>query len=216
MKIRRKILKIIFYSILIGLISCSIGIFWFKNYSWKNISTEKEMIENGLQVLNSPNLPDNFYLVYDIIKPSQRNSTLSEQIWSNILRPHEGKDCKCDDIGYASWNNDNLKLKLSTENLLKENGYLKFGFGIENFSNPKKCFDYWINNNIQFNGAYLKDLNELSEKIFIKEISLLKTDEIIMLIAWQDMLRKGRNDIEIINKRFKVLKYMYDRNKAST
>ena len=216
MKFRRKIFKILLYSIIIGLSTYFLGTFWLKNYSWKMISTEKEMIENGIQIKNSPDLSDNFYNVYDKIKPFQRNINMNQQLWGEIIIPHNGKDCKCDDIGYLSLLNDNLKLEFKLDRLTKGKKYLNFGFGLEKYSNSKKCFDYWINNSILFNGVYLNNLNELSEKIFNQEIKQLENEEIIMLIAWHDMLKKGQKDIEIINKRFEILKRVYERNKAST
>ena len=146
---------------------------WLKNYSWKKISTQTEMKDNGLKILNTDKLPDNFYLVYDIIKPLQRNTTMSEQVWKRILMPHIVADCKCDEIGYIAWNNKSLDLNINLENLLKEKGYWKFGFGLEKFSTPQKCFDYWINNDILYNGKYLKDLNELSIKVLDKKIENL-------------------------------------------
>ena len=59
-------------------------------------------------------LLNNFYNVYDKIKPFQRNINMNQQLWGEIIIPHNGKDCKCDDIGYLSLLNDNLKKNFST------------------------------------------------------------------------------------------------------
>ena len=66
MKLIKKFFKLLLFILFLGIISCSIGIIWLKNYSWEKISTQTEMKDNGLKILNTDKLPDNFYQVYDI------------------------------------------------------------------------------------------------------------------------------------------------------
>ena len=130
-RIRKFLFRSVIFCFLIVCITITSGYFWLKDYSWTEISSENEMKENGLVVLNSPDLPDEFYEIYDVLYPNQRNVTMTRQLLNSLVGSHNKKDCKCDDIGYISWNNDNLNLKLDLGQLLKSRGYWKFGFGLE-------------------------------------------------------------------------------------
>lgn len=200
--------------IIFGLIPVSFCLFtgyqWITKYSWKKISSAEEMRFNGKQILDSPKLPVKFYEIYDLIKPNQRHTSMLDQIKLKLFRPHTGSDCKCDDIGYIVWNNDNIKLEFELSELLKQYRYWYFGFGLEQNSNPEKCFDFWINNAIPWKSGYLNNLSELSDLTIGKNLNELGTDEILMLIAWHDMLTRGRADVERIQKRYEFLKTTYE------
>ena len=137
-RIRKFLFRSVIFCFLIVCITITSGYFWLKDYSWNEISSENEMKENGLVVLNSPDLPDKFYEIYDVLYPNERNVTMTRQLLNSLVGSHNKKDCKCDDIGYTSWNNDKLNLKFDLGQLLKSRGYWKFGFGLEKYATPKK------------------------------------------------------------------------------
>lgn len=214
-RIRKFLARSILFLVFFGVITVCSCFIWLTHYSWSKIASEKEMKENGLEVFNSPNLPDNFYHIYDIVKPNNRKVTMAQQFLSSLTSSHNRYDCKCDDISYLSWNNNNLNLRLDPGQLLKSYGYWKFGFGLEKYATPQKCFDYYINNDIFFKQNYLQNLNELSKKVLDKELENLKTDEILKLIAWHDALRISRGRIEFVNQRYLVLKNVYNQKTKS-
>lgn len=215
MNIKKLLYRLILLALLTGLLSFSVGYIWLKNYSWRDISSTKEMKASGEKLNNTKELPSKFYNTYDIIKPFQRKSTMTNQVISRFTGYNKSTDCKCDNIGYILWNNDNINLDVNLSNLLKTLGYWKFGFGLENNSSPEKCFDYWINNNICIKGKFLKDLNALSLLKLNKEVKNLDTDEIIKLIAWHDVLKIGKNDLTMVNIKYEVLKATYESKKTS-
>jgi len=167
---------------------------------------------NAELVNESPTLGSGFYEVYDIVKPNVRFSTMTEQLLAIVLQGKNRNECKCDDVPYISLHNK-TNLQANLNHLLVRNGYLKFGFGLENYTESGKCFDYWINNSISWNGEFINSLNDLSVLFLKKEIELLDTTEILRLIAWHDVLLKGRNREVEVEERFVVLKKVFDRNK---
>jgi len=211
MKIKKLILKTLSIGILSTLIFLIVSFLWLTDFSWTNISSKKEMKENGSIIALTTPLPKRFYHVYDIIHPDQRAITMLEQIRTYILPNQQVGhwDCKCDEIGYLAWNNHKADLKFNLTNILKKGGYLKFGIGLEKYSSPEKCFDFWINNSIFWKGHFLKDLNSLSQIIANKNVNQLNTEETILLIAWHDMLNRGLTDSNSVQQRFQMLKKHY-------
>ncbi|MGB0881216.1 MAG: hypothetical protein ACPGTO_11715 [Polaribacter sp.] len=175
------------------------------------------MMKNATVILNTTPLPDRFYAIYDIVNPDKREKTMFQQIRSRLL-PHKSTfhwDCKCDEIAYLAWNNKSLNFHADLKQLTARGGYLKFGIGLEKYSNSKKCFDLWINKSIYWKTEYLENLNTLSKKVIGKDVNLLNTEEILLLIAWHDMLNRGINEAPKVQERFKILKTQYE-GKAST
>ncbi len=215
---RKKILKggLVLISIACALVWVVyfIGNHWLYNNSWRHISTTDEMIYNASLVEESPALTNDFYRVYDLVKPNQRKTTMIDQLWNSFANPHDRYDCKCDDIGYLAWNNPSATFKFNQNALLKRKGYWYFGFGLENYSSTEKCFDYFMNNNIYWKNKYLKDLNELSIVTLKKELSSLDDHDIILLIAIFDGLNiSGNYDKDYVSKRYDVLLVEYYKNK---
>ena len=199
------------------LMAIIIGAFWIVNLSWRNISSEKEMKENANVIMQTSPLPESFYAVYDIVNPDKREKSMFQQTRTELL-PHKSNyhwDCKCDEIGYLAWNNKSLNFHVDLNQLMARGGYLKFGIGLEKYSNSKKCFDLWINKSIYWKTGYLEDLNTLSKMVVGKELDSLNTEETLHLIAWHDMLNRGVNDSTKAQKRFEILKKQYE-IKAST
>lgn len=211
----RIVIKAGVIGMMVTVIAVLVGAMWLFNFSWTKISSNNEMEENGTMVLQSVSFPDAFYQVYDKVKPDQRERNMLEQVRVDVFGNRNVKhwDCKCDEVGYLMWNNKTLNLKANRDLLLEKGGYLKFGIGLEKYANPQKCFDFWLNNSIFWKGNYLKDLNTLSTTVINKDLDKLNTNEILLLIAWHDMLDRGIDDSLSIQKRYEILKREYQRVK---
>ena len=110
------------------------------------------------------------------------------QLWSELTKEPGSKkhrDCKCDEIGYLAWNNDNYQFKFNIETGIGK--YRRFGYGLQYYTTPGKCFDFWLNNGILWNGRYLRDINELSTIALKKNIESLNQAEVIQLITYRKL-----------------------------
>lgn len=209
MKLIKSLFKLCVISAVLSIISLAFGYTYLVNYSWSKISSKDEMEFNAQTISSSSALPNKFYEVYDILKPGKRKHTmLGEFVWLFYF-PGRGPNCRCDDIGYLAWSNDNLNLKFNQKNLMSKRGYWKFGFGLESKASSEKCFDYWINHSTYYNRRYFSSLDELAILKINKSIADLNTKEIILLIAWKDMIEKGSSDEDIVQRRFDTLDRLY-------
>lgn len=208
---QKLIFKTLTIGIILSLIFILISYIWLKEYSWRGITARDVMKINTQKVLDTPSLPSKFYEVYFTIYPNHKDISMTEELFYMLIDPHKKYDCKCDAIGYLTWNNKNTEFEVNMDDLLSWGGYYKFGFGLEKYATPRKCFDFWINHDIYWNkeSRYLNGVEELSQKIFEKSIEILDTDEIIRLITMlKPQYRKG----EYFDKRYAVLKSVYDKN----
>lgn len=178
------ILKSTIILFLIGLIS----IFIYLNFAWLSICSTTEMKHNAEIINQTETLPDNFIKLYDSLYPRTRHYSMADQLINQLkheflLERHKNINCKCDDIGYTAWNNDDFKFKGNLEKLMQM--YPEFGFGLEKYSSPEKCFDFWYQHDILYRGKYLKNLNKLSELTLKKSLDSLNRDEMIKLIIYR-------------------------------
>jgi hypothetical protein len=163
--------------------------FLYLKFCWIQISSANEMKFNASIVDSIAPLPNNFLKIWDNLYPNSRNNGMNKQLWSEITRELGSKkkynNCYCDEIGYTAWNNDNLHFKFNLNKLI--GNYRKFGYGLEYYTTPAKCFDFWINNDILWDGKYLRNLNELSLINFKKNIEQLNDIEITELIIYRKL-----------------------------
>ena len=113
---------------------------------------------------------------------------MNKQLWNEltkVLGNTSVYDCRCDEIGYLAWNNDNYNFKFNMDKGVGR--YRQFGYGLQYYTTPKKCFDFWLNSDIIWSGHYLKSLNELSTINFQKNIENLNQAEIIQLIVCRNL-----------------------------
>lgn len=172
--------KLAFLLIILGLISA----YLYLNFAWLLICSQDEMKYNAAIVNQSEPLPKEFLKVFDSLHPTLRHYSMQDQISNQIkhefLLARYNKNCKCDDLGYTAWNNDDFKFKGNLKYLLQM--YPEFGVGLERYSSPEKCYDFWYQYDILYHGRYLKNLNELSVLTLKKPIDCLNNDEILKLI----------------------------------
>ena len=146
------------------------------------------MKHNARIVDSSASPPVNFLKVWDRLYPNSRNNGMNSQLWSemtSIFGNKKYRNCKCDEIGYLAWDNNNHNFKFNIEKGIGK--YRRFGYGLQYYTTPEKCFDFWLNNGIIWNGRYLKDLDELSNITFNKNVEGLNETEIIELIAYRTL-----------------------------
>lgn len=189
--------------LLIGsLISILILLFFiiYLKFSWLYICSIEEMKLNADIVNNSKSIPKNFIAVYDRIHPYNRSYSMFDQVSSQInpisLRKHFSPyNCKCDEVGYLLWNNKNFKFNGNLTRLIQM--YPEFGFGLERYSSPENCFNFWYQNDILYRGRYLNDLNELSKLTLKKDLDSLNDDECIKLILIRRQPNRNWYDTEL-------------------
>jgi hypothetical protein len=173
------------------MISGSIVYMYYRISNWKEICPEEEMKLNAQNLNSTESLPPNFYEVWDKLYPDSRNESMTNQslevFLSAIGLERDRTNCRCDEIGYISWNNPNYKWHFNQTNLHQKLGYMQFGFGLNKYSTPEKCFDFWINNGFYYRleRRYFRNLNEFSNLIFHQNIQELSNEKIIEIIAYR-------------------------------
>ena len=209
----KKPLKIV--SIVLCLICLAVvlsGYLWLR-LGWLKFASPEEMKHNAAFVNSIPALPANFLKVWDKIYPGSRSQGMDGDLFRDLvdgfgIRAFTEKDCKCDDIGYTAWDNPDFHFQFDLD---KELGnYRRFGYGLQYYSSPEKCFDFWINHDMHWRGIYIKNLNELSRMKFNKDIEGLNDKEIIGLIAYRLLGRINpsekdyNNEVENLIQKFKL------------
>lgn len=194
---RKKIFRIIVISTAIVFV----GVYLFLKFSWLTLYSFDDMKQNAKIVDSSISPPDNFLKVWDKLYPESRNNGMTKQLWGELTRKlgnSKFHDCKCDEIGYLAWNNNNHSLKFNVDKGLGK--YRQFGYGLQYYTTPAKCFDFWLNNGIIWNGHYLKDLNELAVINFKKNVAYLNEVEIIELIAYRNLGYYRSKDLKMFQE----------------
>lgn len=185
-----------------SLISIFILLFFiiYLKFSWLYICSIEEMKQNAAIVNNSIPLPKKFITVYDRIHPYNRSYSMFDQVISQInpitIRKHfMSHNCKCDEVGYLLWDNKNFKFNGNLSRVIQL--YPEFGFGLEKYSSPEKCFNFWYQNDIRYRGRYLNDLEELSMLTLKKDLNSLNEEDIIKLILIRRQPNRNWNDTEL-------------------
>ncbi len=170
-----------------------IGIaYWLVSSRWHLLLSSEEMKFYASEVEKAAEPAENFMRVYTSIFPNHTNTTLTQQIFINytsrfLLRHTELDDkphCFCDmtydiqkklypDLEDVEW-----------DGRLQD---LEFGFGIEKYTTPEKCFFYVMQHRVP------ELLNQLSPKhyghLLNKSIAEMNDDELLELI----LLLKSRS-----------------------
>jgi hypothetical protein len=174
---------------------------------WRLYATNEQMARFALQIEEVEPMPENFKRVYTAIFPRHVNGTMTEQLFLNYVyrfafrhatfdsKPH----CYCDMV-YDVLRKENKELnEIQWGGRLEE---IEFGFGMENFSSPERCFDYAMRKHLRELQRILHP--ELYHYLVTADVSKLTDDEVIELI----ILLKSRNEFakerrpEIFNKLF--------------
>jgi hypothetical protein len=170
-----------------------IGIaYWLVSSRWHLLLSSEEMKFYASEVEKAAAPAENFLRVYTAIFPNHTNTTLTQQIFINytsrfLLRHTELDDkphCFCD-MTY-----DIQKKQYSDLEDIEWDGRLQdleYGFGIEKYTTPEKCFYYVMNYRIP------ELLGQLSPKHYghlqNKSIAEMNDDELLELI----LLLKSRS-----------------------
>ena len=147
-----RLLRIIKYFVISFLILTIVEIgvlYWLISSRWHLLLSNEEMKFYASEVEKAERPPENFMRVYTAIYPNHLNTTLTQQIFINyttryFLRHTEldGKPhCFCD-MTYDI----QKKIYPDLENVEWDGRLqdLEFGFGMEKYTTPEKCF-YYVN-----------------------------------------------------------------------
>ncbi len=176
-------------------------------------SSFQDMKYNSNIINTSTQADSSFIYVWDIIYPKSRTVSMNAQLFSYIkngLFKSEIENCFCDELGYTAWSNKEFSFRFNNEKELGQ--YWQFGFGIELNSTPEKCFNFWLQHNILWNGNYLKNVNELSLLCLQKELEKLNTQEIIKLICYRKLGSIQSRDSSAFTKEYNYLLSVYKKN----
>ncbi|HEY3403490.1 MAG TPA: hypothetical protein VGK59_08895 [Ohtaekwangia sp.] len=148
-----KIFKLIKYFIISSIILTVMEIgfgYWLFSSRWNLLIDREKMKEYAEEVNQAPPVHPKYMEIYEKLFPNHVHTTLGQQIFINygeriFLRVTEIEDkphCACD-LVYDIQVLTNTELKgLQWDGRLQD---LEYGFGIEKFSTPEKCFDYVTN-----------------------------------------------------------------------
>lgn len=142
-----RLLKYFLLSCLI-LTIIEIGIaYWLISSRWHLLLTNEQMMHFAGEVNAAEPLPDNFMRVYTKAFPRHVHTTLTQQIFINygtrFLLRHTELDqkphCFCDMVYDIQKKTNPILEEVEWDGRLQD---LEFGFGVEKYSSPEKCFDY--------------------------------------------------------------------------
>ncbi|MBL7856396.1 MAG: hypothetical protein JNM57_01810 [Cyclobacteriaceae bacterium] len=172
-------------SIILTLLEVGIG-YWLLSSRWQLHISEPEMKEFAAELNSSETLPDNFLRIYQGIYPKHVNATMSELLFINYAfrfvlrdkdydsRPH----CFCD-LVYDVQVLHNKKLdELDWPGRLVD---LEYGFGLEKYTTPERCFTYFMNQQIEALKRKIKP--DHYPAIAYKRIAQMNDEEILELIV---------------------------------
>jgi hypothetical protein len=160
---------------------------------WRLYISNEQMARFALEIDQIDPMPENFKRVYTAIFPRHVNATMTEQLFLNYVyrfafrhatfdsKPH----CYCDMV-FDVLKKENKELRnIRWDGRLEE---IEFGFGLENFSSPQKCFDYAMRKRLE----ELKKLlhPELYKYLVNADVSKMTDDQLIELI----ILLKSRSE----------------------
>lgn len=148
-----KFFRLVKYFILSAIILTVMEIgfgYWLFSSRWNLLIDREIMKEYAQEVNDAPPVHPKYMEIYEKLFPNHVHTTLGQQIFINygeriFLRVTEIDDkphCACD-LVYDIQVLKNKKLAdLQWDGRLQD---LEYGFGIEKFSTPEKCFDYTTN-----------------------------------------------------------------------
>lgn len=180
-----RILKYFFLSaILLTIIEIGLA-YWLVSSRWHLLLSNEEMEEYAQNVMKAEPMPENFMRVYTALFPNHVHTTLTQQVFVNygtrfLFRHTELDDkphCMCDMV-YDIQRKRHQELEdVEWDGRLQD---LEFGFGIEKYAAPEKCFHYVM----QYRVPEL--LNQLSNKQYghlkNKAVSKMNDEELLELI----------------------------------
>ena len=195
MKKAIKILKIVIGSIFLLSLLITFMFLYRINNSWKRNMSKYELIKISKHINDSPELNDRFYIIHDSIHPRvrHRGALLGLINKIKIAAKEYSYEASIDKKSYSIYPTKSpiewVRLPLTQQRILKDTlrGYW-FEMGINKYTTPEKCFDYYLNN-AQFNvtDEYYRTIDttgihNLSILLFKTELKNLKDKDIIDLV----------------------------------
>ncbi len=186
-------------SIILTVMELGVG-YWLLKTRWQLFISKQQMKEFAAELTNSEPLPENFLRVYRTISPKHIDTSLTEMIFLNYVvrllsRDHsyESKPhCFCDLIYDIQVNkNETLRNIDWTGTRIVD---LEYGFGLEKYTTPDKCFTYFMNEHIR--KLVTKLDHNLYPDISRDRIASMTDDEIIelmLLLKSHDRFNKYSN-----------------------
>ncbi len=185
-------------SLILSVMELGIG-FWLVKTRWKIHISNNEMKEFAKELTDSEPLPENFMRIYKTISPKHVDTSMTEMIFFNyivrlILRDHDYDSkphCYCDLI-YDIQVKKNEKLRdIQWTGRVVD---MEYGFGLEKYTTPDKCFTYFMNEHIN------QLISRLDQNVYYNirrdNIASMTEDEIIelmLLLKSSDRFNKNRN-----------------------
>lgn len=136
-------------SIILTVMEIGFG-YWLFSSRWNLLIDREEMKSYAEEVNQAPPVHPRFMDVYEKLFPNHVHTTLGQQIFINygermFMRVTEIEDkphCACDFIYDIQVIKHRSLADLQWDGRLQD---LEYGFGIEKFSTPEKCFDFATN-----------------------------------------------------------------------
>jgi hypothetical protein len=188
----RKFLRLLKYfmisSVILTLMEIGVG-YWLISSRWYLLVPKEQMTEFAKEIDAAPPMPDNFMRIYEARFPNHYHTTLAQQVFINygeryVLRIHDidtKAHCFCD-LVYDFQRMENPALDaIIWDGRLQD---LEYGFGMEKYSSPEKCFDYVMNHRIArmrtwadrgLFGFIYKPVDQLSDDELVELIIMLKS-----------------------------------------
>ncbi len=159
--------------------------FWLLRTRWELFISKDQMKEFANELTNSEPLPDNFLRVYKVIYPKHVDTSLTQMIFFNYFvrlisrdydyesKPH----CFCDLIYDIQVKHNEKLYDIDWTGRIVD---LEYGYGLEKYTLPDKCFRYFMNEHINILIAKLD--HDLYPNMKRDRIATFTDDEIIELI----------------------------------
>ncbi len=174
-------------SVILVFLQIAIG-YWLISSRWSIFLTDQQMVSLSSQVNDAQPLPDNFIQLYDKLYPNVIHASMAEQLFVNygtriLFRRKQIENlphCFCDLVYGIQVKNSPILAEAHWPGRLQE---LEYGFAIEKFSSPEKCFDYVINHELkklstlpapEFSALLSKDISSMNEDELGNLIILLR------------------------------------------
>lgn len=176
-----------------------IGIgYWLISSRWTIFLTKGDMKNLSYEINAAKPLPENFMNVYAKMFPNEIHTTMTQHLFLNYgtriaFRKRQLEDlphCSCDFVYDIQVKSDPVLKAAQWPGRIQE---LEYGFAIEKFSSPEKCFDYVILDRI----AYMRNIPVLPEYEYLKTkaITSMSDDELVKFI----LLIKASHEYLTIN-----------------
>ncbi len=142
---------------------------------WKKFYTKEEMQNISVDINNSQSLCNKYYVIYDIVFPEKRNSTINRMFF-NFCNEVLFSTKKTYPSPYVDIYRV-LDLQQKIEKIDFKSGVRKpgliFGFGISKYTTPQKCFDYMHD---------ITEVDELAIKLFDKKCGELDNYQMLEVV----------------------------------